>query len=93
MLTKHLGQEVRLVNGIRGEAVGIVHAEDKPAPAPPLYVVVRLDGYTAPRKSYLDKYSGCVPSAPMQATWSSSGHDEEGKTICRMQLPTRLCRA
>ena len=78
MLTKHLWLEVRLVKGTRWEVVDIGYAADKHVPAPPLYVVVRLHGYTDILCSSLDRYAGCVPNAPVQATWSSSGHAEEG---------------
>lgn len=45
MPTKNLHQEVGLVSGIRGEIVEIINAEGKPSPMPPLYVVVKFDGY------------------------------------------------
>ena len=46
MLTKNLYQQVGLVNGIRGEVVALVYADDTPAPKLPLYVVVKFRGYS-----------------------------------------------
>ena len=39
MLTKNLYQQVGLVNGIRGEVVELVYADDAPPPKLPLYAV------------------------------------------------------
>ena len=46
MLTKDLYQQVGLVNGIRGEVVQLVYADDAPPPKLPLYVVVKFRGYS-----------------------------------------------
>ena len=46
MLTKNLYQQVGLVNGIRGEVVQLVYADDAPPPKLPLYVVVKFRGYS-----------------------------------------------
>ena len=45
MLTKNLYQQVGLVNGIRGEVVQLVYADDAPPPKLPLYVV-KFRGYS-----------------------------------------------
>ena len=45
MLTKNLYQQVGLVNGIRGEVVELVYADDAPPPKLPLYVV-KFRGYS-----------------------------------------------
>ena len=87
MLTKHLHQEVGLVNGIRGEIVDIVYKEGKPAPALPLYVVVRFDGYQGRNWSAREEYSGCVPIVPVDATWM------DGTNMLRTQMPLKLCWA
>ena len=44
MLTKNLCQQVGLVNGIRGQVVELVIADDAPPPNLPLYVV-KFRGY------------------------------------------------
>eukprot|EP00904_Undaria_pinnatifida_P002325 jgi/Undpi1/12093/HiC_scaffold_4.g01791.m1 len=44
MLTKNLYQQVGLVNGIRGQVVELVFADDAPPPNLPLYVVVKFRG-------------------------------------------------
>ena len=91
--TKHLWQEVGLVNGIRGEVVEIVYAEEKPALAPPQYVV-RFDGYTGSPWSSEDRYySGCVLMSPEDATWSSCRQNGEGNTMTKAQLSLKLCWA
>ena len=46
MLTKNLYQQVGLVNGIRGQVVELVFADDAPPPDFPLYVVVNFRGYS-----------------------------------------------
>ena len=46
MLSKNLYQQVGLVNGIRSEVVELVYADDAPPPKLPLYVVVKLRGYS-----------------------------------------------
>ena len=46
MLTKNLYQQVGPVNGIRGEVVQLVYADDAPPPKLPLYVVVKFRGYS-----------------------------------------------
>ena len=87
MLSKNLHQEVGLVNGIRGEVIELVYAEDKPAPHPPLYVVVRFDGYSGGNWSDQERYSGCVPIAPVDSSWADGGNQT------RTQLPLKLCWA
>ena len=46
MLTKNLYQQIGLVNGVRGEVVELVYADDAPPPKLPLYVVVKFRGYS-----------------------------------------------
>ena len=88
MLAKNLHQEVGLVNGIRGEVKELVYAENKPAPHPPLYVVVKFDGYSGGSDwSEQERYSGCVPIAPVDSSWADGGNQT------RTQLPLKLCWA
>ena len=88
LLTKNLHQEVGLVNGIRGEVKELVYAENKPAPHPPLYVVVKFDGYSGGSDwSEQERYSGCVLIAPVDSSWADGGNQT------RTQLPLKLCWA
>ena len=91
MLTKNVWQEVRLVNGIRGEVVEIVYAEGAPAPSPPCYMIVRFDGYTVPDWSSGERYRGCVPISQVQSALSSCGANGAVNTMTRTQLPLKLC--
>ncbi|CAM9107757.1 unnamed protein product, partial [Ectocarpus sp. 13 AM-2016] len=60
MLSKNLYQQGGLVNGIRGEVVELVYADDAPPPKLPLCVVVKFE-------------RGCVPTSPVDATWQDGG--------------------
>ena len=68
MLTKNLYQQVGLVNGIRGEVVQLVYADDAPPPKLPLYVVVKFRGYSGGEWSSQERYRGCVPISPVDTT-------------------------
>ena len=57
MLTKNLYQQVGLVNGIRGQVVELVFADDAPSPNLPLYVVVKFRGYSGREWSSQERYS------------------------------------
>ena len=61
MLTKNLYQQVELVNGIRGQVVELVFADDAPPPNLPLYVVVKFREYSGRKWSSQERYRGCVP--------------------------------
>eukprot|EP00904_Undaria_pinnatifida_P006503 jgi/Undpi1/2983/HiC_scaffold_14.g06360.m1 len=87
MLTKKLYQQVGLVNGIRGQVVELVFADDAPPPNLPLYVVVKFRGYSGGKWSSQERYRGCVPISPVDTTW------QDGGTQVRTQLPLRLCWA
>ena len=87
MLTKNLYQQVGLVNGIRGQVVELVFADDAPPPNLPLYVVVKFRGYSGGEWSSQERYRGCVPISPVDTTW------QDGGTQVRTQLPLRLCWA
>ena len=87
MLTKNLYQQVGLVNGIRGQVVELVFAEDAPPPNLPLYVVVKFRGYSGGEWSSQERYRGCVPISPVDTTW------QDGGTQVRTQLLLRLCWA
>ncbi|CAB1099498.1 unnamed protein product [Ectocarpus sp. CCAP 1310/34] len=87
MLSKNLYQQVGLVNGIRGEVVELVCADDAPPPKLPLYVVVKFEGYSGGEWSSQERYRRCVPISPVDTTW------QDGGTQVRTQLPLRLCWA
>jgi ATP-dependent exoDNAse (exonuclease V) alpha subunit len=89
MLTRNLWSEVGLVNGIRGDVVDILWAHGEKAPALPDFVVLRLEGYTGPVWSIDPRYQGCVPIAPFETSWSTTGDDRGCET--RRQLPLALC--
>ena len=80
-------KQVGLVNGIRGEVVELVYADDAPPPKLPLYVVVKFRGYSGREWSSQERYRGCVPISPVDTTW------QDGGTQVRTQLPLRLCWA
>lgn len=54
VLTETLCPEIGFVNGVTGACLDTVEAEDQPAPAPPLKVVVHLDGYKSLWRYSLD---------------------------------------
>ncbi|CAN0576753.1 unnamed protein product, partial [Ectocarpus sp. 12 AP-2014] len=85
MLSKNLYQQVGLVNGIRGEVVELVYADDVPPPKLPLDVVVKFEGYSEGDWSSQERYRGCVPISPVDTTW------QDGGTQVRTQLPLTLC--
>ena len=87
MLTKNLYQQVGLVNGIRGQVVELVFADDAPPPSVHPYVVVKFRGYSGGEWSSQERYQGCVPISPVDTTW------QDGGTQVRTQLPLRLCWA
>ncbi|CAM9347424.1 unnamed protein product [Ectocarpus sp. 12 AP-2014] len=87
MLSKNLYQQVGLVNGIRGEVVELVYADDVPPPKLPLDVVVKFEGYSEGDWSSQERYRGCVPISPVDTTW------QDGGTQVRTQLPLTLCWA
>ena len=87
MLTKNLYQQLALVNGIRGQVVELVFADDAPPPNLPLCVVVKFRGYSGGEWSSQERYRGCVPISPVDTTW------QDGGTQVRTQLPLRLCWA
>ena len=60
MLTKNLNQQIGLVNGIRGQVVELVFADDAPPPNLPLYVVVKFRGYSGGVWSSQERYRGCA---------------------------------
>ena len=91
VLTRNLWYEVGLVNGIRGDVVDIVWAHGEKAPALPDFVVLRLEGYTGPVWSSDPSYEGCVPIAPFETSWSTTGDDRGHET--RQQVPLTLCWA
>ena len=84
MLTKNLYQQVGLVNGIRGEVVELVYADDAPPPKLPLYVVVMFRGNSGGEWSSQERYRGCVPISPVDSTWQDGDRqpwklvDDEG---------------
>ena len=57
MLTKNLYQKVGLVNGIRGQVVELVFADEAPPPNLPLHVVVKFRGYSGREWSSQERYS------------------------------------
>ena len=83
--------QVGLVNGIRGDVVDIVWAHGEKAPALLEFVVLRLKGYTGPVWSSDPRYEGCVPTAPFEISWSTTGDDRGQET--RQQVPLALCWA
>ena len=87
MLTKNLYQQVGLVNGIRGEVVELVFADDAPPPKLPLDVVVKFRGYSGGESSSEERYRSCAPISPVDTT------RKDGETQVRTQLPLRLCWA
>ena len=87
MLTQNLYQQVGLANGIRGQVVELVFADDAPPPNLPLYVVVKFRGYSGGERSSQERYIGCVPISPVDTPWQDEG------TQVRTQLPLRLCWA
>ena len=46
MLTKNLYRQVELVNGIRGEVIELVYADNAPPAKLPLYVAVKFRGFS-----------------------------------------------
>ena len=80
-------QQVGLVNGIRGEVVELVYTDDAPPPKLLLYVMVMFRGYSGREWSSQERYRGCLPISPVDATW------QDGGTQVRTQLPLRLCWA
>ena len=80
MLTRNLWSEVGLVNGIRGDVVDIVWAHGQKAPALPDSLVLRLEGYTGPVWPSDPRYQGCVPIAPFETSWSTTGGDRGHET-------------
>ena len=91
MLTRNLWSEVGLVNGIRGDVVDIVWAHGEEAPTLPDFIVLRLEGYIRPIWSSDPRYEGCVPIAPFETSWSTTGDDRGHET--RQQVPLALCWA
>ena len=89
MPTRNLWSEVGLVNGISGNVVEIVWAQGDKAPALPDFVVLRLEGYTGPVWSSDPHYQGCVPIAPFEMSWSTTGDNSSHET--RHQVPLALC--
>ena len=63
----------------------------KEAPALPDFVVLRLEGYTDPVWSSDPRYEWCVPIAPFETSWSTTGDDRGHET--RQQVPLVLCWA
>ena len=91
MLTRNLWSEAGLVNGIRGDVVDIVWAHGEKAPALPDFVVLRLEGYTGPVWSSDPRYEECVPIAPFETSWSTTGDDRDHETS--QQVLLALCWA
>ncbi|CAM9499899.1 unnamed protein product, partial [Ectocarpus sp. 12 AP-2014] len=87
MLSKNLYQQVGLVNGIRGEVVVLVYADNAPPSKLPLYVVVNFEGYSGGDRSSQERYRGCVPISTVDTMW------QDGGTQVRTHLPLRLCWA
>ena len=88
MLTKNLYQQVGLVNGIRGQVVELVFADDAPPMNLLLYAVVKFRGYSGGEWSSQARYRGCVPTSPVDTIFW-----QDGGTQVRTQLPLRLCWA
>ena len=86
MLTRNLWSEVGMVNGISGDVVDIVWAHGEKAPALLDFVVLRLEGYTRPVGSSDPRSHRCVPIAPFEMSWSTTGDDRGHET--RHQVPT-----
>ena len=84
MPTKNLYQQVGLVNGIRGQVVEMVFANDAPPLNLHLYVVVKFRGYSGGEWLSQEIYKGCVPISPVDTTWQNGG------TQVRTRLPLRL---
>ena len=53
--------------------------------------VLRLEGYTGHVWSSDPRYEGCVPIAPFDTSWSTTGDDRGHET--RQQVPLALCWA
>ena len=87
MLTTNLYQQVGLVNGIQGQVVELVFADDAPPPTPPLHVVVKFRVYSRGKWSPQERYRGCVSISAVDTTW------QDGGTQVRTQLPLRFCWA
>ena len=77
--------------GCDPHVVDIVWAHGEKAPALPEFVVLRLEGYTGPVWSRDTRYEGCVPIAPFETSWSTTGDDRGHET--RQQVPLALCWA
>ena len=86
MLTKNLNQQVGLVNGIRGQVVELVFADDASPPNLPLYVV-KFRSTQGGNWSSQEVYRGCVPISPVDTTW------QDGVTQVRTQPSLRRCWA
>ena len=71
--------------------VDIVWAPGEKAPALPEFVVLRLEGFTGSVRSSDPRYEGCVPIAPFETSWSTTGDDRGHET--RQQIPLALCWA
>ena len=89
MLTRDSWSEVGLVNGIREDVVDTVWAHGEKAPTLPDSVVLRLEGHTEPVWPSDPCYQGCVPIAPFETSWSTTG-DDRGHEI-RHQVPLARC--
>ena len=87
MLTKNLYQQVGLVNGIRGQVVELVFADDGPRRTSPFTLSSSAEGTQGGNWSSQERYRGCVPISPEDTTW------QDGGTQVRTQLPLRLCWA
>ena len=86
MLTRNLWSEVGLVNGISRDVVDNVWAHGEKAPALLDFVVLRLEGYTGPVGSSDSRSHRCVPIAPFETSWSTTGNGRGHET--RHQVPT-----
>lgn len=58
-------------NGVSGKVIELVSAAKKPAPHPPLYLVVMFGTYLGVNWSAQERYNGCVLIAPVDATWAN----------------------
>ena len=86
MLTKNLYQQVGLVNGIRGQVVEFVFADEVPPPNLPFYVVVKFRGYSGGEWSSHERYRGRAPISPVDTTRAGRGNAGQDATAVEALL-------